>query len=70
MKDQREVSYEEGEKFAFSNGYSFFQTSAQTGEKVDELFKSVAKKIVLKIESKEINPDSETVRNSLYSLTD
>lgn len=52
MKEQREVSYEEGEKFAISNGYTFFETSAQTGEKVDELFKSVAKKIVLKIESK------------------
>lgn len=49
MKDKREVSYEEGEKFAHVNGFMFFETSAQTGEKVEEAFKTVAKKIVTKI---------------------
>ena len=49
MKDKREVSYEQGEKFAQVNGFMFFETSAQTGEKVEEAFKTVAKKIVTKI---------------------
>lgn len=31
LKDSREVSYEEGEKFAALNGYTFFETSAQSG---------------------------------------
>lgn len=58
LKDRREVSYEEGEKFANLNGFLFFETSAQSGEKVQEMFHSVGKKIVSKIETKEINPDS------------
>lgn len=61
QKDKREVSYEDGEKFAQMNGFTFFETSAQTGEKVEEVFKNIAKRIVAKIESKEINPDSESV---------
>ena len=61
MKEKREISYEDGEKFAAMNGFAFFETSAQTGEKVEEVFKTIAKKIVGKIESKEINPDSESV---------
>jgi Ras-related protein Rab-2A len=61
------VSYDEGEKFANVNGFMFFETSAQTGEKVDELFQSVAKKIITKIESNELNPDSESVLRLLRS---
>lgn len=35
MKQNREVSFDEGEKFAELNGYTFFETSAHTGEKVE-----------------------------------
>ena len=31
------------------NGYTFFEASAQTGENVEKVFKSVAQKIVGKI---------------------
>ena len=47
----------------------FFETSAQSGEKVEEMFKIVGKKIVSKIESKEINPDSESVNYIVFSHT-
>lgn len=43
------------------NGFMFFETSAQTGQKVNELFLNVATKIITKIETNELNPDSETV---------
>jgi Ras-related protein Rab-2A len=56
------VTYDEGEKFANTNGFMFFETSAQSGERVDELFQNVATKIITKIEDNELNPDSESVR--------
>jgi GTPase SAR1 family protein len=61
LKDKREVSFEEGEKFANANGFQFFEASAQIGEKVEEVFQTAAKKILAKIECGELNPDSEEV---------
>lgn len=43
------------------NGFLFFETSAQNGSQVEEMFKTIGKKIVSKIESKQINPDAESV---------
>ena len=38
LKDTREVSYEEGESFAKSHNMIFLETSAKTGENVNEIF--------------------------------
>lgn len=43
------MSYEEGEAFAKKYGFEFFETSAQSGDKVEEVFKLLATKIVKKI---------------------
>ena len=39
LENKREVSTEEGQKFAKENGMPFFETSAKTGENVEKLFK-------------------------------
>lgn len=38
LADKREVSSEEGEEYATSNGLLFSETSAKTGENVNEMF--------------------------------
>ena len=50
LKAKREVSYDEGKALAFKNGISFLETSAKTGENVNEVFKSTAQEIGKKIE--------------------
>jgi len=46
LKDQRQVSVEEGKAFAEAYGMKFFETSAKTGENVEELFNTLAKMMV------------------------
>lgn len=43
--EKREVSYEEGEKFAQENGLIFLETSAKTAQNVEEAFLKTAQKI-------------------------
>jgi small GTP-binding protein len=43
LQDKREISYEEGKKFAKDFGFiDFFETSAKTGENVQTMFKKAA----------------------------
>ena len=39
--NEREVSYEEGKKYAESKGFNFYETSAKTGENVGEAFNDI-----------------------------
>ena len=39
--DERQVSYEEGKKYAESKGFNFYETSAKTGENVGEAFNDI-----------------------------
>jgi hypothetical protein len=48
----REVSLEEAEKFALTHGFSYYETSAQSGDKVEEVFKNVAERIVKMIDAR------------------
>ena len=43
--EKREVSFEEGEKFAQENGLIFLETSAKTAQNVEEAFLKTAQKI-------------------------
>lgn len=43
LKDQREVSTEDAEKFCKENSVSFFEISAMTGENVENAFLEVAR---------------------------
>ncbi len=49
--EKREVSYEEGEKFAKENGLIFLETSAKTAQNVEEAFLKTAQKIFDNIQS-------------------
>jgi len=53
----REVSYEDGEKFAKDNGLMFIETSALNGSNVEESFSRTAKKIYDRIMEGKVVPD-------------
>ena len=59
LVDQREVAYEEGEEFAISKGILFGETSAKTGENVDNIFIKSAESIIRKMDENNYNLDSE-----------
>lgn len=45
LESTREVTYEEAKKFADENGLMFAETSAMTGQNVEEAFLETARKI-------------------------
>ena len=48
LEDDREISYEEGEKLAKDYKYSFYETSALNGSNVEEAFMDLVNKIINK----------------------
>lgn len=46
LKDQREVSREEGEELANELGISYIETSAKTGENIDDAFRMLALEMI------------------------
>ena len=59
LNDEREVSIKEGREFAQQNGMLFFETSAKTAQRVEEIFKESANQIFIKIEKGVIDPKNE-----------
>ena len=59
LGDEREVSYEEGENFAKENNMLFFETSAKSGENIENVFYESAEIIDKKIEEGYYNLNSE-----------
>lgn len=57
----REVSYEEAKKLADKHGFSYFETSAKTGENVDSVFESMGTKILNQVERGDIDPSQEVL---------
>jgi len=59
-EDQRDVSYEEASNFAKENGLIFLETSAKTGENVEEAFLKTAKLIFQSVQdgSVEVSTDA------------
>ena len=51
LNDERQVSYDEGANFAQENNILFFETSAKSGENINELFETSANIIIEKLES-------------------
>ena len=58
LESKRVVSTEEGQKFADDNGLLFFETSAQNGSNIEELFNKTTSVIVNKVESGKIELDA------------
>ena len=59
LNENREISTEEGKKFAKANKMIFFETSAKTSVKVGELFQKSSNSIFEKIKSGVIDPKNE-----------
>lgn len=58
LEEQREVTFLEASNFAQENDLIFLETSAKTGENVEESFLKCAKTILAKIETGEIDVES------------
>ncbi|KAH7829776.1 Rab4 [Monocercomonoides exilis] len=58
MEDDRDVPFLEGARFAQENEIPFLETSALTGDKVDEAFLKCARSILTKIEEDVIRPET------------
>jgi len=59
LAEQREVSTEEGEKFAKERGILFMETSAKTAYNVESAFHKTAEEILNRIEKGELDPTNE-----------
>ncbi|KAJ5066241.1 ras-related protein rab-2-a [Anaeramoeba ignava] len=57
LKHRREVSYEQGEKFARENNLQFLETSAKENENIEEAFLQISKKIYEKIQNRSNEKD-------------
>ena len=53
LSEQRKVSYEKGLEFAQANNINFFETSAKTGENVENVFYNCTMDIAKKIKNNE-----------------
>ena len=58
LEDKRVVSKDEGQKFAEDNGLLFFETSAQDGTNIEEMFTQATSNIVKRVESGKIQLDT------------
>ena len=60
LEDKRIISSDEGKDFASKNGIIFMETSAKTGERVNEIFEISAKEIEKKMGENYYDLNSET----------
>lgn len=66
MQHKREVSTEEGQRFAQEHGLVFLETSAKTAHNVEEAFINTARKIHEKIECGDVDANNEVRAPSLH----
>ena len=61
LQELRQVSYDEGKAVADKNGMLFFETSAKTGEFVDEVFVGITKEITAKNPNIVVSADTKVL---------
>jgi Ras-related protein Rab-5C len=61
---ERKVAREEGEKLAEEKGLLFFETSAKTGENVNDVFLGIGEKIPLKTAEEQNSASNERESNN------
>ena len=57
LEEEREVTFMEASRFAQENDLIFLETSARTGDSVEEAFLKCSKTILAKIETGELDPE-------------
>ena len=63
MEDSREINKDEANKFASENNYKYFETSAKTGEGVDEAIRELVNQILANSDkNEEIKEERKSVR--------
>ena len=67
-KDEREVNFKEAENFWKEQGYPYFETSAKTGENIEDTIKFLVKKVMdiksgIKDDNKEKNENIKIDKN-------
>ena len=60
LEDKRIISFDDGKNFANENGLIFMETSAKTGEGINEIFEQTIKEINKKIEENFYDLHSDT----------
>ncbi|KAM9959242.1 hypothetical protein ACTFIR_000308 [Dictyostelium discoideum] len=72
LEGQRDVTYEEASAFAKQNGLIFVESSAKTGENVEEAFLRTAKLIFQSVQEGNVDliPDGGITKNPPQTITD
>ncbi|CAD8212269.1 unnamed protein product [Paramecium octaurelia] len=68
LEERREVKTEEARRYAQKQGFAYFETSAKTGENVDNVFETMANQVLKKIDSGEIDPTQEVYGIKIGSI--
>ena len=67
LEDKRQVSTEEGQKFAEENNLTFYETSALSGSNIEEIFVQSATDLVTKIENGYYKDNYENTGIKIYT---
>ena len=71
LEDKRQVSQEEGKKYAEENNLVFYETSALNGNNIEEIFVQSATELIRKLEAGEISNSKDTgIKVFNYSNSD
>ena len=68
LEDKRQVTTEEGEKFAEENNLKFYETSALNGNNIEEIFVQSATDLVTKLENGDFKDNFETTGIKIFQF--